>query len=171
MSTSKRKEHPGGRARPVADRAREASEELEPGAPSVNRLAPPSRTDADGVDLEGIDAVMVAGVTAAGESDRPAGTHVAPEYPVEEVTAEIDVDAVYRDPLLQRASELAEEEDAVDLDELADEADLGDDIVLREADALGEDEAGGDETVDETVDEDEDRTPTAQPKWRPTLRR
>jgi hypothetical protein len=69
----------------VSDRAREASEELEPGAPTVTGLA----RDEDA------DAAFAAGVTAAGESDRPAGVHVPPEYPVEEVPAEIDVDAIH----------------------------------------------------------------------------
>jgi hypothetical protein len=170
VSKSKRKEHPGGRARPVADRAREASEELEPGAPSVNRLARPPRTDDQTIDPEGIDAAMTAGVTAAGESDRPAGTHVPPEYPVEEVAPEIDVDAVYRDPLLERAGqgELLGEPEAAD--DLADEAELSDDIALGDADALAEDD-GATDSGEPGQDEEEDRTPTAQPKWRRTLRR
>src|SRR5688500_1418347 len=47
---------------------------------------------ADGVEGEGIDAALLAGVAAAGEMDRPAGIHVAPEYPLAEPPAEIDVD-------------------------------------------------------------------------------
>ena len=49
---------------------------------------------ADGVEGEGIAAALLAGVAAAGEMDRPAGTHVAPEYPLEDQPSEIDVDTI-----------------------------------------------------------------------------
>jgi hypothetical protein len=84
MATSKHKRKKSGRDQPIADRARQASEELERGGPIVTRLA----------DDEDAEAAIAAGVTAAGESDRPAGSHVAPEHPVGEVPAETDVDQV-----------------------------------------------------------------------------
>jgi hypothetical protein len=84
MATSKHKRKKTGGDKPVADRARQAREELEPGGPVVTRLA----------DDEDAEAAIAAGVTAAGESDRPAGRHVAPEHPADEVPAETDVDQV-----------------------------------------------------------------------------
>jgi hypothetical protein len=84
-TVAKQKSKPSERDQPVMDRAREASEDLGPGAPVTTRLA----------DDEEAETAYAAGVTAAGESDRPAGTHVPPEYPVAEVPAEIDVDAVH----------------------------------------------------------------------------
>lgn len=82
------------RDRPLADRARDASEELEPDAPTVTALADKDRPPAEGIDPEGFDAALLAGVAAAGEMDRAAGTHVAPEHPAEERPAEIDVDTI-----------------------------------------------------------------------------
>ena len=67
---------------PLADRSDELHEELGRDAPQVNRLS----TEEDS------DATMIAGVRAAGESDRPAGSHAAPEYPIDEPRSEIDVD-------------------------------------------------------------------------------
>jgi hypothetical protein len=84
MATSKQRRKERGRDQPVADRARQAREELGPGGPVVTRLA----------DDEDAEAAIAAGVTAAGESDRPAGSHVAPEHPVGDVPAETDVDQV-----------------------------------------------------------------------------
>jgi len=62
-------------------------------------IEPASATDergaaADGVEGEGIAAALLAGVAAAGEMDRPAGTHVVPEYPLEDPPPEIDVDTI-----------------------------------------------------------------------------
>jgi hypothetical protein len=84
MATSKQRRKERERDQPVADRARQAREELGPGGPVVTRLA----------DDEDAEAAIAAGVTAAGESDRPAGSHVAPEHPVGDVPAETDVDQV-----------------------------------------------------------------------------
>lgn len=85
MKSKNKDDHTAGRARPVADRARDASEELEPGSPRVSALA----------DEDDFDAVFAAGVAAAGESDRPAGSQVPPEYPTDDITAETDVDSVF----------------------------------------------------------------------------
>ena len=71
------------RDRPLADRAREAEEELERGAPRVARFS----------DDEEAESGFAAGVAAAGESDRPVGTSV--EYPSAEPRSEIDVDRVF----------------------------------------------------------------------------
>ncbi len=68
--------------RPLADRAEEV---LERGAPRVARFS------AD----EDAESGFAAGVAAAGNSDRPAGTSVAPEYPSAEPRPEIDVDRVF----------------------------------------------------------------------------
>jgi hypothetical protein len=69
----------------VADRADDAREELGAGGPRVSRLS----------DEEDADAGTAAGVRAAGDSDRPAGSHAAPEYPNEEPEAEIEPDRVF----------------------------------------------------------------------------
>lgn len=68
--------------RPLADRA---EEELERSTPRVARFS----------DDEDLESVFAAGVAAAGESDRPVGTRVAPEYPSGEPRSEIDVDRVF----------------------------------------------------------------------------
>jgi hypothetical protein len=73
------------RDRALADRSREAEEELERGTPRVARFS----------DDEDLESVFAAGVAAAGESDRPVGTSVAPEYPSGEPRSEIDVDRVF----------------------------------------------------------------------------
>ena len=73
------------RDRPVADLARDAVEDLGAGVPYIRRLAR----------NEDMDAGYAAGVAAAGESNRPAGTHAAPEYPTDDPPTEIDVDAIY----------------------------------------------------------------------------
>jgi hypothetical protein len=69
----------------VADRAREAQEELGRGGPRVARF---SKEEEAG-------AAFAAGVRAAGDSDRPAGSHASPEYPNAEPRVEIDVDRVF----------------------------------------------------------------------------
>lgn len=81
----KRTKHKGDR--PLADRTRdvEESKELARGAPRVARFSK----------AEEADAGYAAGVRAAGESDRPAGTSAAPEYPTDEPRPEIDVDQVF----------------------------------------------------------------------------
>lgn len=71
--------------RPLADRSREAQEELGRGAPRVSRFGKQEEADAG----------FAAGVRAAGDSDRPAGTHAAPEHPTDEPRAEIDIDQVF----------------------------------------------------------------------------
>jgi hypothetical protein len=73
------------RDRPLADRSRDAREELERGEPRVARFS----------EEEESESVVEAGVRAAGESDRPVGTNVAPEYPTHEPRSEIDVDRVF----------------------------------------------------------------------------
>jgi hypothetical protein len=70
---------------PVADLGQAAGEDPGPDAPVARQLVP----DDD------FDRIFAAGVTAAGESDRPAGVHVPPEYPTGEVPAEFDVDSVF----------------------------------------------------------------------------
>ena len=75
------------RDRPVADVAAEAKEDLGAGAPAIRRLA---RADDDDVAI-----AALAGVRAAGESDREAGTHAAPEHDTDDVPAEFDVDAIH----------------------------------------------------------------------------
>jgi hypothetical protein len=72
--------------RPVADRAADAKEDLGAGAPTVQRLA---HADDDDVAI-----AALAGVRAAGESNRPAGTHAAPEHDTDDVPAEFDVDSI-----------------------------------------------------------------------------
>ena len=70
---------------PLADRARREHEELGDDAPVVSRLG-----TAEGFD----DTAFAAGVMAAGESDRPAGSHAAPEYPIDEPAPEFEPDRV-----------------------------------------------------------------------------
>jgi hypothetical protein len=79
------KRKPRKRDRPLADPARDAREELERGEPRVTRFS----TE------EEAESVVEAGVRAAGESDRPVGTKIAPEYPTHEPRPEIDVDRVF----------------------------------------------------------------------------
>ena len=74
------------RDRPLADRAEDQHDELGGDAPRVSRF---SRAE------EGEDA-FAAGVQAAGDSDRPAGSHAAPEHPVDEPVSEIEPDRVIR---------------------------------------------------------------------------
>ena len=45
-------------------------------------------------DEEDAEAAVEAGVRQAGDSDRPAGTHAAPEYPLDEPRSEIDADRI-----------------------------------------------------------------------------
>lgn len=80
MTTKRRKQD-----RPLADRSRDAREELGRGAPRVARFSK----------AEEAEAAFAAGVMAAGESDRPAGSHAAPEHPIDEPRPEIDVDRVF----------------------------------------------------------------------------
>lgn len=72
--------------RPVADLAQEAKEDLGAGAPRVSRLAH--------VDDDDVASAAIAGVRAAGESNRPAGTHAAPEHDIDDPPAEFDVDTI-----------------------------------------------------------------------------
>lgn len=72
--------------RPVADLAQEAKEDLGAGAPTIRRLAH--------VDDDDVASAALAGVMAAGESNRPAGTHAAPEHDIDDPPAEFDVDAI-----------------------------------------------------------------------------
>ena len=74
------------RDRPVADLAADAKEDLGAGAPSIWRLA---RADDDDVAI-----AALAGVRAAGETDRPAGTHAAPEHDTDDPPSELDVDSI-----------------------------------------------------------------------------
>jgi hypothetical protein len=73
------------RPRPVADVAEDAGDELGPEGPRVSRFSKEEEADAG----------FAAGVQAAGESDRPAGSHAAPEYPVDEPRSEINTDRVF----------------------------------------------------------------------------
>ena len=72
--------------RPVADQAADAKEELGAGAPTITHLA---HADDDDVAI-----AALAGVRAAGDSNRPAGTHAAPEYDTDDPPAEFDVDSI-----------------------------------------------------------------------------
>ena len=74
------------RDRPVADLAQDAKEELGAGVPMVSRLAH--------VDDDDVASAALAGVMAAGESNRPAGTHAAPEHDTDDPPAEFDVDTI-----------------------------------------------------------------------------
>jgi hypothetical protein len=74
------------RDRPLADRTRDGREELERGEPQVASHFS---------EEEEAESVVEAGVRAAGESDRPVGTTIAPEYPTHEPRPEIDVDRVF----------------------------------------------------------------------------
>ena len=74
------------RDRPVADVAQEAKEDLGAGAPTIIRLA--------NVDDDDPAIAALAGVRAAGESNRPAGTHAAPEHDTDDPPAEFDVDTI-----------------------------------------------------------------------------
>lgn len=71
----------------MADRALDAeeTEELGRGQPRVARFSTEEEADAG----------FAAGVAAAGDSDEPAGTSAAPEYPSDEPRAEIDIDQVF----------------------------------------------------------------------------
>lgn len=72
-------------------------DDLVPKRPGITQ---PRSTDAergaaaDGVEGEGIAAALLAGVAAAGEMDRPAGVHVRPEFPLEDLPPEIGVDTI-----------------------------------------------------------------------------
>ena len=72
--------------RPVADVAADAKEDLGAGAPTITHLAH--------VDDDDVASAALAGVRAAGESNRPAGTHAAPEHDIDDPPAEFDVDSI-----------------------------------------------------------------------------
>lgn len=72
--------------RPIADRAADAKEDLGAGAPTIRRLA--------NVDDDDVASAALAGVRAAGESNRPAGTHAAPEHDIDDPPSELDVDSI-----------------------------------------------------------------------------
>ena len=88
--------------RAATPRAPRASTDQDDGSADAGLTAAPIETEPpdapgrelDGVDAEGIDAALLAGVVAAGEMDRAAGTHVEPEYPLDDVPSEIDVDTI-----------------------------------------------------------------------------
>lgn len=71
--------------RPLADRSLEQHDELGPNGPRVARFSK----------AEDAEAASEAGVRAAGDSDRPCGTHAAPEHPTDEPRAETGVDRVF----------------------------------------------------------------------------
>lgn len=146
-----------GRARSDPGRAGHAPAATDADGPTAAPAAPegPEGPGPDGerIDTDGADAALLAGVAAAGEMDRAAGIHVAPEYPLEDLPPEIDVDTILDAdgrPLAQvgaaeRLDRLAALPDQpspleVPASHLRSATDFGEDDVDREADLDDADE-------------------------------
>jgi len=146
-----------GRARSAPGRAGNAPVDPDADGPTAAPAvaAGPEALGPDGerIDTDGVDAALLAGVAAAGEMDRAAGMHVAPEYPLEDLPPEIDVDTI----LDADGRPLAQVGAAERLDRLATLPDEPPSLEmpaghLRSATDLGEDDLDGKDDVDD-VDE------------------